>query len=362
MPSRSLARSWQAYRAMDATSVVQVTEPTHVAEAQRRAMEIGRVIGFDETADRRLALVVNEAATYLIEHAGRGEILVGPAGGGLFRGVQVLALDRSGLVGEVAASLGNGDSAATPETGLEAIVRSATSFDIYVQPAKGTVLAATVYSNDEPAPPAAGVCVASPAETHCGDGWAIWSAGDLTSIFLSDGLGRGREAADATSLAVEAFRQHADSSAADVIHHVYLALRSTRGAAVAMARLDRRDGRVHFCGLGNIAAVILRPGGPDQHLISHNGIAGHTMRRLMEYTYLWPPGSLIVLHSAGIGSHWSLGKYAGLSERRPDVIAGVLYRDFRRDGEDATVVVVRRDEESRPVKPPEARRLKREAR
>ena len=33
---------------MDATSVVtvQVTEPTHVAEAQRRAMEIGRFIGF----------------------------------------------------------------------------------------------------------------------------------------------------------------------------------------------------------------------------------------------------------------------------------------------------------------------------
>jgi len=45
---------------------------------------------------------------------------------------------------------------------------------------------------------------------------------------------------------------------------------------------------------------------------------------------------LIVLHSSGVGSYWSLGKYAGLWERRPDVIAGVLYRDFRIGREDAT--------------------------
>ena len=329
---------------MDETSVVtvQLSEPTHVADAQRRAMEMGRILGFDEAANKRLALVVNEAATYLMERAGGGEILVGPAGGGLFRGVQVLAVDRSGLIKGVAASRFNGgDSVGNHDTGLNAIARAATTFDIYVQPARGTVVAATVYGHDEPASPAAGVSVASRRETYCGDGWAIWSAGDLTSIFLSDALGRGREAAEATSLAVEAFRQHAHSSPADVIHDVYQPLRNTRGASVAMARLDRREGRVHFCGLGNIAAVILRRGGPDQHLISHNGIAGHTMRRLMEYTYHWPPASLIVLHSVGIGSHWSLGKYAGLSERRPDVIAGVLYRDFRREGDDATVVVAR---------------------
>jgi hypothetical protein len=105
---------------------------------------------------------------------------------------------------------------------------------------------------------------------------------------------------------------------------------------------------VHFCGLGDIAGVVVRPDGPDQHLISHSGIAGHTMRRLQEFTYSWPPGSVIVLHSDGIGSHWSLAKYAGLSERRPDVIAGVLYRDFRQDRADATVVVARHAAEPQP--------------
>lgn len=176
---------------MDVTSdvLVEVLEPTHVADARHRAMEVGRTLGIDEAASGRLALVVTEAASYLIEHAGGGEIVVGPAGGGLSRGVQVLAFDRSGLIGDVA-SLGDNDSTANPDTGLSAIVRSATSFDVYTQPAKGIVLAATVYENDEPASLAAGVSVPSPGETYCGDGWAIWASGELTSIFVSDGLGR----------------------------------------------------------------------------------------------------------------------------------------------------------------------------
>ena len=332
---------------MDVTSdvVVQVAEPTHVVDARHRAMEISRTLGFDEVARGRLALVVTEAASYLVERAGGGEIVVGPAGGGLNRGVQVLAFDRSGRIGNVV-SLRESDANAKADTGLAAIVRSATSFDVYTQPAKGTVLAATVYGNDEPALSAGGVCVPSPGEAYCGDGWAIWSTRALISIFVSDAIGLGREAAEATALAVEAFHQYADRSPSDVIREVYQALRRTRGAAVAVARLDRQEGRVHFCGLGNIAAVILRPGGPDQRLISQSGIAGHTMRRMQEFTYNWPPGSMIIMHSAGIGSHWSLRKYAGLSERRPDVIAGVLYRDYRRDREDATVVVARRDADS----------------
>jgi hypothetical protein len=65
------------------------------------------------------------------------------------------------------------------------------------------------------------------------------------------------------------------------------------------------------------------------------------MRRLQEFTYEWPPSSLIILHSDGLTTHWALDRYAGLASRRPDVIAGVLYRDFRRVRDDATVVVAR---------------------
>jgi anti-sigma regulatory factor (Ser/Thr protein kinase) len=329
---------------MEMTSgfVVPVTEPSQVSEARRRGAEIASALRLDETTSGRAALVITEAATNLLKHGGGGEIFVGPAGVSPARGVQVIALDKGRGMPDVSASLEDGVSTTgTAGTGLGAIARVSSSFDVYSSPGDGTVIAATVYANGFAPPVAAGVSVPFPGETKCGDGWASWRAGELMSIFVSDGLGHGPDAAHATDLATTAFRQHAERSTREIIGYVFAALKSSRGAAVAVAELDQREGRARFCGLGNIAGALVRPDGSSQSLVSHPGIAGHTMRRLREFTYEWPPGSLIVLHSDGLSTHWSLDPYAGLSSRRPDVIAGVLYRDFRRVRDDATVVVAR---------------------
>ena len=46
------------------------------------------------------------------------------------------------------------------------------------------------------------------------------------------------------------------------------------------------------------------------------------------------------MHSDGLATQWQLGTYPGLRYRRPSVIAGVLYRDFRRERDDVTVLAV----------------------
>jgi anti-sigma regulatory factor (Ser/Thr protein kinase) len=321
---------------------VAVTEPSQVSEARRRGADIATALQLDETTSARAALVITEAATNLLKHGGGGEVFVGPAGVGSARGLQVVALDKGRGMEDVSASLQDGVSTTgTAGGGLGAIARASNSFDVYSSPGAGTVIAATIYANGYSAPFAGGLSVPFPGETACGDGWTAWSAGELMSIFICDGLGHGPEAAHATALATAAFRQHAERPTRDVIEYVHAALRTSRGAAVAVAELDRREGRARFCGLGNIAGAILRPDGSSHRLVSHSGIAGHTMRRVQEFTYEWPSGSLIVLHSDGLTTHWSLDPYAGLISRRPDVIAGVLYRDFRRVRDDATVVVAR---------------------
>ena len=58
------------------------------------------------------------------------------------------------------------------------------------------------------------------------------------------------------------------------------------------------------------------------------------------FTYPWPKGSLLLLHSDGLTTHWRAGDYPGLLACRPAVAAGVLYRDFRRRRDDATVLVL----------------------
>jgi len=325
--------------------LLQVADPTDVAEARRRTLVVTSALGFDETTSGQAAIAVTEAATNLLKHAGSGQLFVGTNAGNA-TGLQIVAMDRGRGIHDIPSSLRDGvSSAGTAGNGLGAIKRLATTFDLYSIVGAGTVVTAGFYANGVTAPLVAGISVPIPGETMCGDAWAAWSAGELTSVFVSDGLGHGRDAAAASAAAVAAFLRNAERSAEDVIGAVHEALKSTRGAAVAIAEMDRRRGIMNFCGLGNISGIITRPDGTEQHLVSLAGIAGHVARRLQRFTQPWLPGGILVMHSDGVGSHWTLSGYPGLTSRHPATIAGVLTRDHRRGTDDATVVVARHGDE-----------------
>jgi hypothetical protein len=118
---------------------------------------------------------------------------------------------------------------------------------------------------------------------------------------------------------------------------------------MAVARLDPRRREIHYCGVGNIAGAVVKPGeGRSQSMVSHNGTVGHTVRKVQEFVYPWEQGSLVVMNSDGLASHWQLGRYPGLTARHPSLMAGVLYRDSARGRDDLTVLVVReRSEDDR---------------
>jgi hypothetical protein len=119
------------------------------------------------------------------------------------------------------------------------------------------------------------------------------------------------------------------------------ALRPPAEAAIAVAHIDAALKIVRFAGLGNITAAIHRDDAV-RHLVSQHGTAGVGTRRIEEYTYPWDEHSVLVMHSDGITARHDLAAYPGLLERHPGLVAGVLYRDFARGRDDATVVVARR--------------------
>jgi anti-sigma regulatory factor (Ser/Thr protein kinase) len=325
-------------------TLVSISEQTDVAEARRRAAELTTRLGFDETTAGHAAIAVTEAATNLLKHAGGGELFVG-VNEGTTSGLQIIAMDRGGGIRDIPASLRDGVSTAgTAGNGLGAIKRLASTFDVYSMAGRGTVLSATLYSARTTAPLVSGVSVPAPRETVCGDAWAAWSAGQLMSVFVADGLGHGAGAATAATIAVSTFLREAERSAEHVIHSVHDALKSTRGAAVAIAEMDRRNDTLRYCGLGNIAARVATADGSEQQLVSLAGIAGHVARRLQTFTVPWLAGMTLVMHSDGVGTRWSLDEYPALSRRLPGVIAGVIIRDHRRANDDATVVVAQHSE------------------
>jgi hypothetical protein len=186
------------------------------------------------------------------------------------------------------------------------------------------------------------VCLPVRGEQACGDAWVTKQNHDTTLLMLADGLGHGPDAAEAADLAVAVFEKHAPRSPAEMVALAHAALRSTRGAAVAVAEVALGQRLVRFAGVGNISGLICA-GPVVRNLVSYNGTAGGEVRKIHEFTYPWPENGLLVLHSDGVASHWRLEDYPGLACRVPALIAGVLFRDHNRLRDDSTVVVAKQE-------------------
>jgi hypothetical protein len=185
------------------------------------------------------------------------------------------------------------------------------------------------------------VHVSKTGEEICGDDWAWRMRDSRLSIFVADGLGHGLPAHEAAITATRVFQTRHELAPSRLVEDVHAALRPTRGAAVAAFSIDIERRTAAYAGLGNISGVVLQPGGARHSMVSHNGTAGHTAARIQEFQYPVPAGSIVVLFSDGLATHWDLKTYPGLQQRSASVIAGVLYRDFSRRRDDVTVVVVR---------------------
>jgi anti-sigma regulatory factor (Ser/Thr protein kinase) len=326
-------------------ALLRVGDGTAVGEARRTAGELASSLGLDATDAGRVALVVTEIATNVVKHAGEGELLVRGLRSAEATGVGVVALDRGPGIANVSEALRDGHSTrGTSGTGLGAIARIATRFEIFSEPGRGTAVLAQVWSAEtKPASEPmeiGGVSVPYPGEIVSGDAWATRETPGTTLLMVADGLGHGTHAAAASRAAVDAFRLDRGAAPAEALERIHHALRPTRGAAVAVAAVDREKGLVRFAGIGNIAGTIVS-GEKTRSVVSHHGTAGGAARRIQEFTYPWNGGDLLVLHSDGLTSRWTLAAYPGLAQRHPALIAGVLYRDHRRGRDDTTVVVLR---------------------
>jgi anti-sigma regulatory factor (Ser/Thr protein kinase) len=324
---------------------VAVTEASQVGEARRAAATLTAALGFDDNAAGKAALVVTEIATNLARHARDGRLLLRPLQEHDIAGLEVLALDRGPGMSDIALCRRDGFSTTdSPGTGLGAIARLSGFLDVFSRRPGGTALLARLWPSPVPPTPhrlhVGAVCVPRPGESVCGDAWAIIEEGGRAWLLVADGLGHGPEAAIASREAVRVFHDTIRRGPAEVLRAAHAALRSTRGAACAVAELDLDNASLRHAGVGNIAGSIVTAEG-SRGLVSHNGTIGHQAHKFTEFTYPFPPGALLVMHSDGLTARWSLDAYSGLLAHDPGLIAGVLYRDFDRGRDDATVLAIR---------------------
>lgn len=325
-----------------------IGESSQVAAARRASVAMARKLAFDETQVGRIAIIVTEAATNILKHAGQGSILLRDVTRRLHTGMEIIALDSGPGIHNLNASLRDGVSTrGTPGNGLGAMQRLSAEFDAYTQPGKGSAFCMIAWASAAAAPAngavtIGAVCLPVASEQVCGDSWQASTHGAMVTLMVADGLGHGPDAHAASQAAIAVL---ADDNVAAAplpgrsIELAHQALKATRGAAVATIQIDLDKDLVLFAGIGNISASLNIPGGRRQ-MMSHNGIVGSNVRKIQELSFPWTRDSILVVHSDGLGTRWDLGSYPDLEHRHPALIAAILYRDHVRPRDDATVVVL----------------------
>ncbi|CAA2109353.1 ATP-binding SpoIIE family protein phosphatase [Variovorax paradoxus] len=322
-------------------------DASRVGEARRHAAQAVAEMGWSEVDAGRLALVVTELGTNLQRHARGGRLLI--AVRPQSSEVEVLSIDDGPGIPDLALAMQDGHSSgSTPGTGLGAVRRLADDFDVHSSMPDGTVGVARVRAKNAAAQPASifqvgAVCLPAPHESVSGDGWAYAFHGDLATVLLADGLGHGPDAAKAADAAIGAFVRAPEDDVRETVQRVHRELQTTRGAAVCALRIDAAGATVSYSGAGNIVGRVVS-GVFDKSIITQHGTAGMQIRKPESASLEWPDHALVVLHSDGIETRWTLDRIRPLLQRDPTLVAAVLLRDHTRHRDDATVVVIRRKE------------------
>lgn len=330
---------------------VDIGERSQIGAARRCAVALGREQGLGPDAVGRLAIVVTEAATNIVTHAGHGLIVLRGLAAGNSACVELLALDKGPGIPDVDRAMRDGYSTTgTAGQGLGGMKRLADLFAIHSQRGMGTALLARI--GERARHPSGSqsiattdddlgvVCLALRGEMECGDAWRVVVERRRISVLVVDGLGHGPDAAAAATAATTTFLRFANKSTEATLVALDAAMHETRGAALSVVTIDAASRRAQFSGAGNVDGRVLS-GGATQHLVPQNGIVGHGMPAPRSIDVAWPAGARLVMHSDGILPRWRADAYEAESVVHPALLAGLIYRDFARDRDDATVLVLR---------------------
>lgn len=324
---------------------IPVEDASAPGRVRRAATQAAARLGFSEARAGEVAIAVSEVATNAFRHAHSGKALLRIVRQAELAALEVVVMDSGPGIADVAAVSEDGVSTAgTLGLGIGAAQRLSSSYQSHSVVGRGTVTvlrfwpaqAVEALKNSG----VSGITRPIDGEEQCGDAWAYAERGGRTLLMLADGLGHGELAAIASRAAVAAFETSRATSPAAILKETNTALRSTRGAAAAVVAFDRSAKLLTFSGVGNIA-VWIEHEDERKALVSAAGIVGAYSRPMRDFEMALPEHALIVMHSDGLTSKWTLQGYPGIRVQEPALIAATLLRDAGVHHDDAGVLVAR---------------------
>ena len=326
-----------------------ITERSEVKQLKKSLQNLGAQIGLSPYQLGKLDIIVSEITTNFLKHAiAPGEILFKEIQQNNIPGIEIISLDQGPGMRDAAHLMQDGVSTTNSMgTGMGAIRRLSDQFDLYSLPDWGTLLLSRIFKEKTKDAPAdddvtfATLMVPYPGEELCGDGISYKSSNGSHTFLLTDGLGHGPHAHEASLQAAQALQSAAAGLDAEaLIKIIHEGIAHTRGAVGMVLSLSQARQTIDYCGIGNISlrkisAVETKRG------ISAHGILGQNVRNCLSNTpFIWSDG-LLMLHSDGIETRWDMANYPGLENRDLSLLMAAIYKDYRRKKDDCAILAIR---------------------
>lgn len=341
---------------------IEIKDTAQVGAARRVIHGFASRIGFEENQLAEIDIVVQEIGTNAVSYAANGGWLHFTTPLTILPGIELFYWDTGPGIYNLDRAVRDGVSTSGGlGAGIGAIRRLMDEFDVYStvrtttrlslaeqrRTNHGTALLARKWmgTNDERSQMAQAGRIGAwsrprPNETSNGDAYCIRSRDGRTLYAVVDGLGHGSGAKKASDVALDSLDEWRGESLEQVLQAAHEALRATRGAVMSVVVIDAEARSFECAGVGNVMVRVFDA--PERIApIPTNGTLGARLGQIRVWKYAWARGATCVMASDGVSASWEMDLYPGLLNRSPQLLAGILMRDYGRTSDDATVLVIK---------------------
>ncbi len=179
---------------------------------------------------------------------------------------------------------------------------------------------------------------AYPGETVCGDTCGFWQIPNGAILAVCDGLGHGQAAAEASQAAIQCIAENLHASCDEMFLLCDDALRSTRGAALAIATINLNANQLTIGTVGNIRTLLLR-NTKDIRLGGARGIVGAGFSHLQPETIDLLKDDILLLFSDGFDEFPAFRSLFNGTDALPETILQQMMLQFARPDDDASILL-----------------------
>ena len=177
-----------------------------------------------------------------------------------------------------------------------------------------------------------------------GDQCGYWDQEKHLILCMIDGLGHGRDAEHAGKSALGYVGENLSDTFQRVFSGCDSALRSTRGCAMGIARVEKASRILHFAGIGNTRSVLFGHDGKQaKTLNSDRGIIGGGFRRLVPDIVHLKHGDTLIMSTDGIAEKFDISPYGRNILFDATALANRVLEDWGRATDDRAVLVFKND-------------------